>query len=62
MKTINVEDLPEPVTAALEAVIRTLRTQFGKHRTDLRTRVKLLTKPGRALTDLGRDEIYADVG
>jgi hypothetical protein len=28
MKTMNVEDLPEPVARAMEAVVETLREQF----------------------------------
>ena len=29
MKTINVDNLPEPVVRAMEAVVETLREQFG---------------------------------
>jgi hypothetical protein len=61
MKSINVEELPEPVALAIESVVKTLKVQ-------LRTvaerkpnqRVVFHTKSGRALTALRREDIYGD--
>lgn len=60
MQTINVEDLPEPVARALEAVVRTLREQL-QSADERRPRVKLPVRPGKVLGHLTREEIYGDV-
>jgi len=60
MKTINVDNIPEPVVRAMEAVVQTLREQFqdtGKPR----PRVELPVWPGKIIGSLSRTEIYQDV-
>ena len=61
MKTINVDNIPEPVVRAMEAVVETLREQFRDVEKP-RHRVELPVWPGKVLGNLSRTEIYQDVG
>jgi hypothetical protein len=63
MKTINVEELPEPVAIVLETMVETLKAQLrgaGDKRAE--RHVTFHTKPGMALTSLRREDIYGDAG
>ena len=65
VKTINVEHLPEPIARAVQAMVETLKTQMApanEGSTQPRKQIEFRRKPGRALTDLRRADIYADVG
>ena len=63
MKTIDVDDLPEPVAQAVAAMVQASREQLhaeaGPRRQE---RVKLPTRPGEVLGLPTREEIYEDVG
>jgi hypothetical protein len=61
MKTINVDNIPEPVVRAMEVVVQTLRQQFHDAE-KLRPRVDLPVWPGKVTGNLSRTEIYQDVG
>jgi hypothetical protein len=61
MKTINVDDIPEPVIRAMEVVVQTLREQFHDAEKP-RPQVDLPTWPGNVVGNLSRTEIYQDVG
>lgn len=61
MKTINVEELPEPIARALESMVETPKASLrplDDH--GMRRRVVFQTRPGRALTSLRREDIYGD--
>jgi hypothetical protein len=61
MKTINVEELPEPVALVIESMVQTLKAQLGVARDRKPERhVTFHTKPGLALTSLRREDIYGD--
>lgn len=60
MKTIDVDNLPEPVVKAMEVVVQTLREQFHPAEKP-RVRVELPTWPGNVLGNLSRTELYDDV-
>jgi hypothetical protein len=61
MRTINVDNIPEPVVRAMEVVVQTLREQL--HDVDKpRPRVELPVWPGEVVGSLSRTEIYQDVG
>ena len=61
MKTINVDDIPEPIVRAMESVLETLRQQF--HDADKpRHRVELPDWPGKVIGSLSRTELYRDAG
>lgn len=63
MKTINVEELPEPVALVLETMVETLKAQLrGASDQKIRRSVTFHTKPGLALTSLRREDIYGDAG
>jgi hypothetical protein len=65
VKTINVEHLPEPIARAVYAMVEMLKAQMpAENETTARPRqrIEFHRKPGRALTDLRRADIYADVG
>ena len=62
MKAINVEDLPEPVARALDAVVQTLRGQLAKGFRPSSRIVNLPLWPGEVVGSLRRDDIYARVG
>ena len=61
MKTINVDNIPEPVVRAMEAVVETLREQFHDFEKP-RYRVELPIWPGKVIGSLSRTELYQDVG
>jgi hypothetical protein len=61
MRTINVEELPEPVALVLQTMVETLKAQLRKVADKgPGRRVGFHTKPGQALTNLRRQEIYGD--
>jgi hypothetical protein len=61
MKTINVEELPEPVALVIETMVETLKTQLRVVSEKRPQRhVTFHTKPGLALTSLRREDIYGD--
>jgi len=61
MKTINVDNIPEPVVRAMETVVETLREQFhGVEKP--RHQVELPIWPGKIIGNLSRTEVYQDVG
>ena len=63
MKTINVEELPEPVALVLETMVETLKAQLrGAGDKKPQRNVTFHTKPGLALTNLRREDIYGDTG
>jgi hypothetical protein len=63
MKTINVEELPEPVAIVLETMVETLKAQLrGAADKKAERHVMFHTKPGMALTSLRREDIYGDAG
>jgi hypothetical protein len=61
MKTINVDNIPEPVIRAMEVVVQTLREQFHDAEKP-RSQVDLPIWPGKVVGSLDRTEIYQDVG
>lgn len=65
MKTINVEHLPEPIARAVHAMVEMLKAQMppaNEGNLQDRKRIEFCPKPGRALTELRRADIYVDVG
>ena len=61
MKSINVEELPEPIALAIESVVKTLKTQLRiVAGSKPKQRVVFHPKPGHALTALRREDIYGD--
>lgn len=60
MKTINVEDLPEPLTKALADFIQKLRLQL-RAKAEHRERIELPAWPGKVIGRLTREEIYEKV-
>jgi hypothetical protein len=60
MKTINVDNIPEPVVRAMEVVVQTLREQFHEAEKP-RPQVDLPIWPGTVFGNLSRTEIYQDV-
>ena len=63
MKTINVEELPEPVALVIATMVETLKVQLravGEKKPE--QHVTFHTKPGLALTSLRREDIYGDAG
>ena len=61
MKTINVEELPEPVALVLESMVEILKQQLRTSSESKPQRhVTFHTKPGLALTSLRREDIYGD--
>jgi hypothetical protein len=61
MKTINVDDIPEPVVRAMTAVVETLREELHKAEKP-RGKVELPIWPGKVVGKLTRTEVYQDVG
>ena len=61
MKTIDVEDLPEPVAQAVASMVEAMRKQL-QHQSGKRRRVDLPVWPGKTIGRLTREEIYEDVG
>lgn len=61
MKTIDVEDLPEPVAQAVAAMVEALRQQLAK-KEEKPKRVELPSWPGTVIGSLSRKDIYSDVG
>lgn len=59
MKTINVEDLPEPVALAIQSVVETLRAQLHAEPKP-RERMEFPLWPGQPIGSLRRREIYDD--
>ncbi len=59
MKTLDVEDLPEPVVRVLEDMVRALREQLNSKLED-RPLVDLPVWKGGVLGRLSRTEIYED--
>ena len=67
MKSIDVEGLPEPVAKAIELVVSTFKGQMASKPEDQapapKARVPELPRwPGKVVGNLGREDIYADVG
>lgn len=61
MKTINVDNIPEPIVRAMETVVETLRQQF--HDTEKpRHPIELPVWSGKVIGNLSRTEVYQDVG
>jgi len=60
MKTIDVEDLPQPVAEAVARMVETLREQL-RDEPEKRQKVKPITWPGTVYGRLTREEIYDDV-
>jgi hypothetical protein len=60
MKTINVDNIPEPVVHAMEVVVQTLREQF-READKPRPQGDLPVWPGMVVGSLSRTEIYQDV-
>jgi 4'-phosphopantetheinyl transferase EntD len=61
MKTINVDNIPEPVIQAIEVVVRTLREKAGDP-AGQHPPVELPIWPGGVAGSLSRAEIYQDAG
>ena len=61
MRTINIDDFPEPWARAVEQMVENLRQQL-KSKPKSRKRVRLPVRRGKVLVDLTREEIYRDVG
>ena len=60
MRTINIDDFPEPWASAVEQMVENLRQQL-KAKPNPPERAKLRTRPGDVIGDLSREEIYRDV-
>ena len=61
MKTIDVEDIPEPLARTFALMIQAVREQL-KAEPRHRPRVKLPVHEGTVLRPISRRDIYADVG
>jgi hypothetical protein len=63
MKTIDVEGLPETVAQALLAMVETLKRQTAtKSVAKAHAAIELPRWPGKVMSSLRREEIYADLG
>ena len=60
MKSIDVEDLPEPIAQTVQLMVQRLREQLRRPAAS-RPKVQLPEWPGRVLGNLSREEIYDDV-
>jgi len=60
MRTINIDDFPEPWARAVEQMVENLRQQL-KSKPKTRKRVRLPVRRGKVLVELTREEIYRDV-
>lgn len=61
MRSVNVDDLPEPVAQALAHLVETLKEQF-RAAPKPRERVELAVRKGTVIGDLSRQDIYRGVG
>ena len=61
MKSIDVQDLPEPIVRALVSVVTTIRGQLRREQKHAERRQSLPVWPGTVTQPLSREEIYGDV-
>jgi len=59
MRTINIDDFPEPWASAVEQMVENLRQQL-KAKPKAGEHLKLKTRPGDVIGDLRRTGIYGE--
>jgi len=60
-RAIDLQDIPEPIAQAIEAMVNTLREQIKATQNGQKHPVTLPIWQGKPLGELSREEIYDDV-